>query len=607
MKKVYGKIKKIVPLLVIMFLFFMPGESFSSSIYKGEWRGITNQGYTFSFTVTYFEAPVGWMPVGDAITKLSITVNYCGVTSNRTFVKGYPISTEQFAINDDISISGNFINSDTCSGTWSATKSGCSNSGTWSATKEILSCSSENLEFCENATDCLSMGGHMCENICQAYLCPPDKPEMSYLSTQTEIDNAPVKYSIMNGMLNLDISIVRYYSPVDVYLLLLKPDGLLYSINSNDTLSTDLLPYSIAQESYLKAILSKLEPVAVGSYLIGWLITPTNGGNIVNTLNSGLYALGCYAIDVGEDGIDSDNDGYTANEGDFDDTNPDIYPGALEICGDEIDQDCDGDNHDCLGYIGNGEIANSLGMTFNMMNPGTFIMGSPEDEPGRSTDETQHQVTLTKPYYMQTTEVTNAQWEAIMGCDDWWCQSESKYLYNNLPVNTVSWNEAQEFINKLNKRGEGTYSLPTEAQWEYAARAGTTTTFSFGNCITVKQANIANWGSHPYADCPNDKIPAEGVIIEPYIVASYPPNDWGLYDMHGNVWEWCKDYYNFSDYAPEEAIDPEGPESGWMRVYRGGSAGDTPLFCRSSNRMGSAQNTRPYDRVGLRLILLIDK
>ncbi len=166
-------------------------------------------------------------------------------------------------------------------------------------------------------------------------------------------------------------------------------------------------------------------------------------------------------------------------------------------------------------------------MDFVLIKAGTFMMGSPEDEEGRYYKEIQHQVILTQDYYMQTTELTQGQWEAVMG-------SNPSNFYNcgsNCPVEKVSWNDIQAFIEKLNQRGEGIYRLPTEAEWEYAARAGSTTAFANGGitergCSYDANLDAMGWyygnadGTHP--------------------VAQKLPNAWGLYDMHGNVWEWCQ-------------------------------------------------------------------
>jgi len=177
---------------------------------------------------------------------------------------------------------------------------------------------------------------------------------------------------------------------------------------------------------------------------------------------------------------------------------------------------------------------------------GKFKMGSHASEEGRDTIETQHVVILTKPFYMGKYEVTQEQWETVMG------NNPSYFKGAKLPVTDVSWDDCQKFIKKLNGVTKGKYRLPTEAEWEYACRAGTTTAYSFGSKITPKDANYGG-----------SKIEKE---VE---VGSYKPNAFGLYDMHGNVLEWCEDWD--AAYPKESVIDPKGPATGDYRVLRGGS------------------------------------
>ena len=171
----------------------------------------------------------------------------------------------------------------------------------------------------------------------------------------------------------------------------------------------------------------------------------------------------------------------------------------------------------------------------------------------------QHEVTLTKPFCMGKHEVTQEQWEAVMG------KNPSSTKGAKLPVTNVSWEDCQEFIKKLNARTDGGYRLPTEAEWEYVCRAGTTTAYSFGDKITPKDANY--WDSK---------------IDKPVAVGSYEPNAFGLYDMHGNVWEWCEDWRG--EYPFAEETDPKGPANGEYRVLRGGSFHNNELCARSSLR-----------------------
>jgi len=215
-------------------------------------------------------------------------------------------------------------------------------------------------------------------------------------------------------------------------------------------------------------------------------------------------------------------------------------------------------------------ITNTLGMTFNLVSAGTFTMGSPANEPGHNSrgDETQHQVTLTSSYYMQTTEVTQAQWEAVMGSNPSYFSS----CGSDCPVEQVSWDDAQEFINKLNQKGEGVYMLPTEAQWEYAARAGSTTAFANGEITET------GWGYDPNLDAMGWYGYNSSGTTHPVAIQK-TPNAWGLYDMHGNVWEWCQDWYG--SYSSDTVTDPEGPSTGSIRVFRGGSWRNDARLCRS--------------------------
>ena len=213
------------------------------------------------------------------------------------------------------------------------------------------------------------------------------------------------------------------------------------------------------------------------------------------------------------------------------------------------------------------------GMRFEYIPPTSekgFLMGSPSSEIGRGTDETQHMVILTKGFYMQTTQVTQGQWKTVMGNNP----SSFSSCRDNCPVENVSWDDIQTFIRKLNTKGEGTYSLPTEAQWEYAARAGTTGAYA---------GNLDDMGWY-------DKNSGK----KPHSVAQKQPNNWGLYDMHGNVWEWCQDWYRA--YA---SVSP--PNTGSGKVIRGGGWNSNANSCLSANRNGVAPSVR-NNCVGFRLV-----
>ena len=214
---------------------------------------------------------------------------------------------------------------------------------------------------------------------------------------------------------------------------------------------------------------------------------------------------------------------------------------------------------------------------------GMFVMGSPGTEDGRFGSEVPHRVTLSQGYWLGRFEVTQAQWEAVMG------NNPSFYRGSNHPVEQVSWEDVQGFIEKVNRSaGNSVYRLPTEAEWEYACRAGTTTRWSFGDDET--QLGDYAW----YVD---NAWNTGLQYARP--VGTKLPNPWGLYDVHGNVWEWCQDWYG--DYLIGAQIDPIGPASGWARVFRGGSFYDVARITRSATR----NNYTPGDHfnyLGFRLL-----
>ncbi len=229
-------------------------------------------------------------------------------------------------------------------------------------------------------------------------------------------------------------------------------------------------------------------------------------------------------------------------------------------------------------------ITNSLGMEFAPIKPGVFMMGS---EKGASDEEPIHKVTITKSFYMQTTEVTQGQWRAVMGSNP----SYFPKCGDDCPVESVSWNDVQKFVKKLNQQQKNKqYRLPTEAEWEYACRAGSTAKYCFGD-KTVDLDNYA-W----YEDNSESKT---------HSVARKKPNAWNLYDMHGNVRELCSDLYgdNFT-YLSE--TDPEGASSGSNRVNRGGNWISIAQDCRSAERDYSEPNVR-YSGVGFRLVAVPGK
>ena len=256
------------------------------------------------------------------------------------------------------------------------------------------------------------------------------------------------------------------------------------------------------------------------------------------------------------------------------------------------------DNFPASWASGWGEDQYGLWMTFNYKGirhlfrwcePGTFLMGSPEDEPERWGDETQHPVTLTRGFWIAETPVTQALWEIFMG------DNPSHFKGEELPVERVRWDDAQRFINKLNGiKPELQLCLPSEAQWEYACRAGTTTPFAFGDNITTDQVNYN--GRNPYNDGRQGEYRRRTVEVK-----SLPPNAWGLYQMHGNVYEWCQDWYA-TQYPSQPVTDPQGAVSGTLRVLRGGSWFNDGRYCRSARRNHAAPADR-YSPIGFRLSL----
>jgi formylglycine-generating enzyme required for sulfatase activity len=247
--------------------------------------------------------------------------------------------------------------------------------------------------------------------------------------------------------------------------------------------------------------------------------------------------------------------------------------------------------------IGSNWTVPDYGIEMIWIAPGSFQMGSPTSESGRSGDEAQHRVTLAKGYWLGKYEVTQGQWQAVMGSNP----SSFKNAGSNAPVENVSWEDAQAFCKKLTDRERAAgrlpagyeYSLPTEAQWEYACRAGTTGTFSYGNDLDSSMANFD--GNYPYGNGRKGQYRQTTVAV-----GSFRPNAWGLYDMHGNVWEWCNDWYG--DYPSGAVTDPTGPVGASSRVFRGGCWDYSATSCRSANR-GNGDPGGRYNILGFRLAL----
>ena len=210
---------------------------------------------------------------------------------------------------------------------------------------------------------------------------------------------------------------------------------------------------------------------------------------------------------------------------------------------------------------------NSIKMEFVRVPAGVFFMGSQDYEEGSSKEKPRHEVHITKPFYLGKYEVTQRQWLAVMGTEH-----PSNFSSPDRPVDEVSWNDVQLFIQKLNElEREGSYRLPTEAEWEYAARAGSETAYSFGD----------NSKSKPLTEYAWYELNAEK---QSHPVGTLQPNAWGLYDMHGNISEWVQDLYGKNYYAISPKEDPMGPATGRKRVVRGGSWIHQAYSCRSAFR-----------------------
>ena len=248
------------------------------------------------------------------------------------------------------------------------------------------------------------------------------------------------------------------------------------------------------------------------------------------------------------------------------------------------------------------------GMEFVWIPGGCFMMGSPASEKGRDDDEGPVHKVCVDGFYMGKYEVTQKQWRMLMG------SNPSYFKGDNRPVEAVLWDDVQEYIRKLNNKSGKHYRLPTEAEWEYACRAGTTTVFSFGDSIRPEQAYCSY--TNVYGPGYTSKF---GYRTAP--VGSTEANAFGLFDMHGNVWEWCNDWYDDDYYANSPQDNPPGPLSGGHHVMRGGSFDYAPVMARSANRVSRGAGWKGvlgserdygrnwyvaedyYDDIGFRLVL----
>ena len=247
-------------------------------------------------------------------------------------------------------------------------------------------------------------------------------------------------------------------------------------------------------------------------------------------------------------------------------------------------------------------LTNVLQMTLLLIGPAGFRMGSPPTEVERGADEgPQRDVTISQPFFVSIYPVTQRQYELIMGHNPSYFHA-GKGGGPDHPVERISWEEAVAFCRRLSelpaeKAAGRQYRLPTEAEWEFACRGGQTSAFAFGPGLSSREANFN--GNYPYG----------GAERGPYLerttrVASYSPNAFGLFDMHGNVWEWCADFYDRSYLRTGPAIDPLGPVTGSKRVVRGGSCYNIGRFCRSAYRFGVLPANRALD-IGLRVVMTI--
>ncbi len=272
---------------------------------------------------------------------------------------------------------------------------------------------------------------------------------------------------------------------------------------------------------------------------------------------------------------------------------------------------------------------NSLGMKFRLIPKGTFQMGAPKSEGGEDDEQPVHEVEISRPFYLGQFEVTRGQFRKFVAAASYKTEGERdgkggwgydgktfdqkpEYTWLNPgfdqsddhPVVNVSWNDAVAFCEWISKKEGKTYRLPTEAEWEYACRAGTTTPYYHGVDPEGLAAvgNVADGTAKEKFSGWNWAITARDGYVFTAPVGKFRPNDFGLHDMHGNVWEWCSDWYDGEYYSKSPAVDPKGPSSaGSFRVIRGGSWGYFPVDCRSACRVNASPSSRG-NLVGFRLV-----
>jgi formylglycine-generating enzyme required for sulfatase activity len=236
------------------------------------------------------------------------------------------------------------------------------------------------------------------------------------------------------------------------------------------------------------------------------------------------------------------------------------------------------------------EITNSIGMKLRLIPAGKFLMGSPDsDKDAWESEKPQHEVAITRPFYLGVYTVTQEEYQGLMDKNPSYFSAKGSGQHavegmdtRRFPVEQVSWENAVAFCDKLSsvpeeKKADRVYRLPSEAEWEYACRACTNTAFWWGDKASSFQANFD--GNHPYGGA--EKGP---YLKRPCPVGSYKANPWGLYDMHGNVWQWCADWYNDKYYGQGDNSDPKGPKNGRTRVCRGGCWKSPGITCRAAFR-----------------------
>ena len=249
-------------------------------------------------------------------------------------------------------------------------------------------------------------------------------------------------------------------------------------------------------------------------------------------------------------------------------------------------------------------LVNGLGMRLALIPGNAFTMGSPAEETGRRENEgPQHTVVFQQPFYVGVCPVSQAQYEQVTGANP------SRFTRDagggpEHPAERVSWDDAVAFCKRLSDLPEEqdagrVYRLPTEAEWEYACRGGTTSVFAHGAGLGSAQANFD--GAFPYG-----RAPAGPALGRTTRVGSYPANNFGLHDMHGNVWEWCADWYDERAYAYSSMHDPKGPKEGRFRVVRGGCWRSHAATCRAAYRNALVPNNRdPY--TGFRVVAVVGR